>query len=100
MATSGARTMITVEMQKAVARLSAILRHKPISSLAEFATGSGTRPRRLTTRYAPHQEASHRIHDDGHQEQCQSDFDEGRKVEVACSFTELIRQHAGHGVAG
>src|SRR5579859_1727749 len=53
----------------------------------------------LSASYAPDQQLRQSIHDNGHQKQRQADLYQSGAVKVSRRFTELIRQHAGHGVS-
>src|SRR5882672_1427823 len=110
MANSGTITMTMASTERKVITRSVIRRPRltlsicpefgvPMAKLgARLGTGSGMAPRRLPFRHRPNQELGKGVHNDGHEEQREADFDEGAGVEVSGRFAKFVGDYRGHGV--
>src|SRR5271165_1699828 len=105
MAPNGSRTSNTVSTATPVMRWSVMRRRQLMGGMAtaialELASISGNAPRGLSPRNTPNQQSGQRVHDDGDQEQSQTNLDQSRQIDVARRFAEFVGQNAGHGVSG
>src|SRR5437868_138086 len=104
MATSGTNTRMTVKTATPVIAWSVMRRRQLMGETPCCTEGLPVRsdmsPRRLAAGDRPHQKLCQGVHDDRYHEQRQTYLNQGGKVGVASSFTELVGEDAGHGVAG
>src|ERR1700678_4540815 len=103
MANKGTSTIMTVSTAAPVMTWSVMRRRKAIGATvfsAEVLPASGIGPRRLAASDRPDQQTSESVDYDRDQEQRQTDLDQSGKVDVSGGLAKLIREHAGHGIAG
>src|SRR5271156_2931835 len=106
-ANNGSSTRITVNTAAPVITWSVMRRRKAIGGTvcnAEIFVVSGIvvssiRSRGLSAGHAPYQKPSQRIHHYRHQEQSQSNLDQGGEIYVARGLAEFIRQHTRHRIS-